>query len=69
MKNILLAVLFATTTTTTTTTKGLTSVTEQKEFPENETEQEIQDLEQMRPKHSLDEIELFSPTAAPPSTK
>lgn len=70
MKNIFFAILFATTTTVTTTTKGVTSSDKsvQKEFPENETTEEVKDLEQMQGKHSLDEIDLFSPTAAPPST-
>ncbi len=69
MKSILFAVLFATTTTITTTTKSVnSSITEQKIFPENETSEEVRSLEEAQGEHGLDEINLFSPTAAPPST-
>ncbi len=66
MKNLFFAVLFTTTSTVTvTTSKGISSTTTAQEFPENVTTEEVQNIESQSGKHSLDEIDLFSPTAAP----
>ena len=66
MRNLFFAVLFTTTSTVTvTTSKGVSSTTTAQEFPENVTTEEVQDIESQSGKHSLDEIDLFSPTAAP----